>query len=112
MFFVSIVSHTFACCQWTALIAIYHHPLSYHCPQCSSDLLRYEIAAAGFDEILTLALCSIDENYTYLRHKYKLGDAVVLANPQSDEFQVQHLCATLCLLCRTSRDAEWFMFSC
>jgi phenylalanyl-tRNA synthetase beta chain len=54
----------------------------------SSDLLRYEIAAAGFDEVLTLALCSIEENYGFLRHEYKLGDAVVLANPQSEEFQV------------------------
>jgi phenylalanyl-tRNA synthetase beta chain len=57
-----------------------------------SDLLRFELSAAGFDEILTLALCSIDENFTYLRHPYKLGDAVVLANPQTEEFQI----------CRTS----------
>jgi len=53
-----------------------------------SDLLRYEISAAGFDEILTLALCSIEDNFDFLRHKYTLGDAVVLANPQSEEFQI------------------------
>lgn len=52
-----------------------------------SDLLRLELAMAGCTEVLTLSLCSKDENFTYLK-KADDGSAVVLANPQSVEFQV------------------------
>ncbi len=37
---------------------------------------------------MTLGLCSIAENFSDLRRKYKEGDAVVIANPKTDEFQV------------------------
>ena len=55
---------------------------------CSTDLIRAEIAQAGYDECLTLGLCSIEENFGMLRRTYREGDAVVVANPKTDEFQV------------------------
>jgi phenylalanyl-tRNA synthetase beta chain len=56
-----------------------------------TDLLRYEIAQAGFTEVLTLGLCSLAENYTMLRREND-GRSVSLSNPATKEFQV----------CRTS----------
>eukprot|EP01090_Pellita_catalonica_P018220 TRINITY_DN579_c0_g1_i1.p1 TRINITY_DN579_c0_g1~~TRINITY_DN579_c0_g1_i1.p1 ORF type:complete len:642 (-),score=122.35 TRINITY_DN579_c0_g1_i1:35-1729(-) len=52
-----------------------------------TDLLRVEIALAGFTEILTHSLVSRDENYTMLRLEED-NNAVVLANPQTVEFQL------------------------
>eukprot|EP01128_Nolandella_sp_AFSM9_P010656 TRINITY_DN73_c9_g1_i1.p1 TRINITY_DN73_c9_g1~~TRINITY_DN73_c9_g1_i1.p1 ORF type:complete len:608 (+),score=184.57 TRINITY_DN73_c9_g1_i1:57-1826(+) len=51
------------------------------------DQLRGEIAQAGYTEVLTLSLCSTDENYKDLRQKED-GKAVVLGNPKSREYQV------------------------
>lgn len=52
------------------------------------DLLRDEIARAGYTEILTHGLCNAEENYDKLRlARPDPPDAVVLANPQSDEFE-------------------------
>ncbi|KJE94828.1 phenylalanyl-tRNA synthetase [Capsaspora owczarzaki ATCC 30864] len=56
-----------------------------------TDLLRLEMAMAGFTEVLTFSLCSHAENFSNMRHQDD-NSAVVLANPQSVEFQV----------CRTS----------
>jgi len=52
-----------------------------------SDLLRQEIALAGYTEVLNLALCSRDETFTML-NRVDNGSAVSLANPQTFEFQV------------------------
>jgi hypothetical protein len=45
-----------------------------------SDKLRFQLALAGYMEVLTFSLCSKDENYAYLRQADD-GLAVVLANP-------------------------------
>lgn len=52
-----------------------------------SDALREELARAGYTEVLTLALCSRDENFTFMNREDD-GSAVVLANPKTQEFQV------------------------
>uniref|UniRef100_A0A7S4KGU1 phenylalanine--tRNA ligase n=1 Tax=Paramoeba aestuarina TaxID=180227 RepID=A0A7S4KGU1_9EUKA len=52
-----------------------------------SDKLRLECALAGFTEILTLSLCSKEENFKNLNHEDD-GSAVVIANPKTIEFQV------------------------
>jgi hypothetical protein len=52
-----------------------------------SDLLRREVALAGYTEVLTFALCSEEENYTLLRLADD-GLAVTIANPKTAEFQV------------------------
>ncbi|KAJ1964666.1 phenylalanine--tRNA ligase subunit beta [Dipsacomyces acuminosporus] len=53
-----------------------------------SDLIRKEIAMAGWTEALTLSLCSHDENFKFLRREDKGDEAVVLANPKTIEYQV------------------------
>ena len=53
-----------------------------------TDLLRYEIAQAGYIEILSLGLCSHDENFKFMRRKDDGKKAVVLSNPQTVEFQI------------------------
>jgi len=52
-----------------------------------ADALRNEIAQAGYTEVLTLSLCSTDENYKYLNKKDD-GLAVRIANPKTMEYQV------------------------
>lgn len=51
-----------------------------------SDLLRIELANAGFVELLTHGLCSTAENFTNLQHK--VGPAVALSNPANVEYEV------------------------
>jgi len=51
-----------------------------------TDLLRQEIARAGYMEMLTHGLCSIAENFTNLRRP--VGPAVSLANPANVEYEV------------------------
>jgi len=52
-----------------------------------TDLLRHEIAMSGYSEVLTMALCSREENYKLLgRPDDNL--AVTLANPKTIEFQI------------------------
>lgn len=53
-----------------------------------SDLLRQEIAAAGFTEVLTFALCSRDDVADKLGKNIKNVNAVHIANPKTLEFQV------------------------
>lgn len=55
-----------------------------------SDLLRYEIAAAGYTEIMTLALCGREEASVMLNHKLEsINDICVsLSNPKTIEFQI------------------------
>lgn len=50
-------------------------------------LLRLEVAAAGYTEMLTFSMCSRDEAFRFLRREDR-GDAVHIANPQTLEFQV------------------------
>jgi phenylalanyl-tRNA synthetase beta chain len=51
-----------------------------------SDLLRIEIANAGFSEMLTHGLCSTAENFTNLRRE--IAPAVSLSNPANIEYEV------------------------
>ena len=51
-----------------------------------TDLLRAEIARAGYVEMLTHGLCSTAENFTHLRRP--LGPAVSLSNPANVEYEV------------------------
>ncbi|RIB10673.1 beta subunit of phenylalanyl-tRNA synthetase [Gigaspora rosea] len=53
-----------------------------------SDLVRREIALAGWTEVLPLILCSHDENFAYLNKKDDNLTAVKLANPKTAEYQV------------------------
>jgi len=52
-----------------------------------SDIVRKEVALAGWTEVMSLILCSHDENYGWLRRKDD-KKAVVLANPKTIEYQV------------------------
>jgi phenylalanyl-tRNA synthetase beta chain len=52
-----------------------------------TDLLRHEIAQAGYIETLTCALCSIKENYTFLRYEPNLDECVQLSNPKTLEYE-------------------------
>jgi phenylalanyl-tRNA synthetase beta chain len=51
-----------------------------------TDLLRAEIARAGYMEMLTHGLCSTAENFTNL--KREIGPAVSLSNPANIEYEV------------------------
>jgi phenylalanyl-tRNA synthetase beta chain len=53
-----------------------------------TDLLREGIAAAGFTECLTFALCSRDDIATRLKRDIGETGAVHIANPKTLEFQV------------------------
>ncbi|KAJ1940122.1 phenylalanine--tRNA ligase subunit beta [Kickxella alabastrina] len=53
-----------------------------------TDLVRKEMAMAGWTEALTLSLCSHDESFKFLRRTDPGTEAVVLANPMTIEFQV------------------------
>ncbi|KAJ2726524.1 phenylalanine--tRNA ligase subunit beta [Coemansia sp. Benny D115] len=53
-----------------------------------SDLVRKEMAMAGWNEALTFSLCSHDENYKLLRRVDDGTEAVVLENPKTREYQV------------------------
>eukprot|EP00557_Chaetoceros_sp_GSL56_P000084 CAMPEP_0176497796 /NCGR_PEP_ID=MMETSP0200_2-20121128/11939_1 /TAXON_ID=947934 /ORGANISM="Chaetoceros sp., Strain GSL56" /LENGTH=639 /DNA_ID=CAMNT_0017895881 /DNA_START=217 /DNA_END=2132 /DNA_ORIENTATION=- len=50
------------------------------------DLLREEIASAGYTEVLSHGLCSIRDNFTALRRN--ISAAVSLSNPANVEYQV------------------------
>lgn len=56
------------------------------------ELVRGELAGAGFTEVLTWVLCSRLENFTALRRPDDGSDAVSVGNPATAEFEV----------CRTS----------
>jgi phenylalanyl-tRNA synthetase beta chain len=51
-----------------------------------SDLLRMEIAQAGFVEILTSGLVSKKEVFDFLRLPYQQGKAVTLANSKTKDY--------------------------
>jgi phenylalanyl-tRNA synthetase beta chain len=53
-----------------------------------SDLIRSELAQAGYIESLTMSLLSVAENYDHLRHAFKEDEAVVIANPKTVQFEM------------------------
>ena len=53
-----------------------------------SDSVRLEVGMAGWTEVVTLILCSHDENFAWLNRKDDGNTAVRLANPKSAEYQV------------------------
>ncbi|XP_052760475.1 phenylalanine--tRNA ligase beta subunit-like [Mya arenaria] len=53
-----------------------------------TDLMRGEICAAGFTEVLTFALCSRDDIADKLRKDIKQTQAVHISNPKTLSFQV------------------------
>ena len=53
-----------------------------------SDLLRDEVARAGYVEVLTHGLCRLDEQFDKLRHADGKDTCVTLLNPASEEFQI------------------------
>lgn len=52
-----------------------------------SDLMRLELAAAGYKECLNFSLCSRDEISTMLNRPMD-KNAVHIANPKTQDFQV------------------------
>ncbi len=57
-----------------------------------TEMLRIDMASAGYTESLTLGLCAVDEAFKFLRLTDNGDTAVVLSNPKTAEFQI----------CRTS----------
>jgi len=53
-----------------------------------SDLLRRDVAACGFTEVLTFALCSKADVADKMRKKIETVPAVHIANPKTAEFQI------------------------
>lgn len=82
-----------------AAIAYGYDNISMTIPDCNtiaeqfslnklSDLLRPEVAACGYTEVLTFALCSREDVADKLRKDIKTTKAVHIANPKTLEFQV------------------------
>ncbi|XP_033763908.1 LOW QUALITY PROTEIN: phenylalanine--tRNA ligase beta subunit-like [Pecten maximus] len=57
-----------------------------------TDLLRQEMAAAGFTEVLTFALCSRSDVSDKLRKTIEEANAVHIANPKTFDFQIARSC--------------------
>ncbi|KAI6246338.1 Phenylalanine--tRNA ligase beta subunit [Erysiphe necator] len=53
-----------------------------------SDIVRMEAALAGWTEVMSLILCSHDENFKYLNREDDGKSAVILANPKTSEYQM------------------------
>lgn len=51
-------------------------------------MLRKEIIGTGFQEILTLSLCSHTEAFEYLNHIDDGNIAVLLSNPKTMDFEI------------------------
>lgn len=52
-----------------------------------SDLLRAEVAQAGFTEILTFALVSRQENFEFVNLRDGGDTAVIIGNPRTSDFE-------------------------
>jgi phenylalanyl-tRNA synthetase beta chain len=52
-----------------------------------ADIVRKEVAYAGWTEVMSLILCSHKENYENLKRKDD-GRAIVLENPKTEEYQI------------------------
>ena len=53
-----------------------------------TDLLRHELAQAGYIECLTMSLISVKESYDYLLKKPNMEEAVQISNPKTVEFEM------------------------
>ena len=53
-----------------------------------SDLIRLELAQAGYIECLTMSLLSIKENYEFLLKPFNEEEAIQISNPKTIEFEV------------------------
>ena len=53
-----------------------------------SDLLRAEVAMAGFTEVLTWVLCSHADNFAHVQRPDDGATAAIVANPAASDFQV------------------------
>mmetsp|Transcript_16267 Transcript_16267/g.18421 ORF Transcript_16267/g.18421 Transcript_16267/m.18421 type:complete len:617 (-) Transcript_16267:813-2663(-) len=53
-----------------------------------SDMMRLELGRQGYTELMSLGLCSHDENFAYLNREDDGKSAVKLSNPKTIEFQV------------------------
>lgn len=53
-----------------------------------SDLIRAELAQAGYIESLTMSLLSVSENYEHLNRPFNESEAVVIANPKTVQFEM------------------------
>lgn len=53
-----------------------------------TDLLRAELAQAGYNECLTFSLVSLKDNYTNMRIDVNENEAVQISNPKTLEFQI------------------------
>lgn len=51
-----------------------------------ADMLRAELAQAGYNECLTFSLLSFKDNYTNMRLPIDLDECVQLSNPKTIEF--------------------------
>ena len=52
------------------------------------DIVRFEAAASGWNEVMPLILCSHDENFAWLNRKDDGTTAITLANPKTAEYQI------------------------
>ncbi|KAF2009211.1 phenylalanyl-tRNA synthetase beta chain [Aaosphaeria arxii CBS 175.79] len=52
------------------------------------DIVRFEAAAAGWNEVMPLILCSREENFDWLNRKDDGTTAITLANPKTVEYQI------------------------
>ena len=48
-----------------------------------TDLVRQEVALAGYTEILTMSLVSIKEAYNFLGKEPDVSEMVTIANPKT-----------------------------
>jgi len=71
-----------------------------------SDLLRDEIAHAGYSEVLTWCLCSKDDNFKLLNRRDD-ATAVLIGNPKTPEFQCGRLTLFSGLLKSVSANKEY-----
>ncbi|KAL0910781.1 hypothetical protein M5K25_018866 [Dendrobium thyrsiflorum] len=53
-----------------------------------SDKIRGEVSRAGYMEVLTWLLCSLEENFAMVKRKDDGAKAVTIGNPRSSEFEV------------------------
>ena len=53
-----------------------------------SDIVRFEAATAGWNEVMPLILCSHDENFAWLNRVDDGKTAITLANPKTAEYQI------------------------
>lgn len=63
-----------------------------------TDLLRAELAQAGYVEQLTFSLVSFKDNYESMRLPVNTSECVVVSNPKTIEFEIVRTSLIPCLL--------------